>query len=45
MASVQGEAYADLGNLDACERAMDEAQKVTHLPGPVHNAGWLRLDG
>jgi hypothetical protein len=42
---VQAEAYANLRNLDACERAMDEAQKVTHLPGPVQNAGWLRFDG
>ncbi|MFF0205811.1 helix-turn-helix transcriptional regulator [Streptomyces sp. NPDC005017] len=45
VASVQAEAYANLRNLDACERAMDEAQKVTHLPGPVQNAGWLRFDG
>jgi transcriptional regulator with XRE-family HTH domain len=45
VASVQAEAYANLQNLDACERAMDEAQKVTHLSGSVHNAGWLRFDG
>ncbi|MET9119930.1 helix-turn-helix transcriptional regulator [Streptomyces sp. NPDC004528] len=45
VASVQAEAFANLGNLDACERALDEAQEVAHLPTPAHNAGWLRFDG
>ncbi|MDO0912682.1 helix-turn-helix transcriptional regulator [Streptomyces sp. DT2A-34] len=45
VASVQAEAYAGLGNLSACERALDEAEKVTDLGGPFHNGGWLRFDG
>ncbi|NSC21325.1 helix-turn-helix transcriptional regulator [Streptomyces albus subsp. chlorinus] len=45
VASVQAEAHANLGDMDACQRALDEAQKVTDLPGPVHNGGWLRFDG
>ncbi|WP_030945493.1 helix-turn-helix transcriptional regulator [Streptomyces sp. NRRL S-646] len=45
VASVQAEAYAGLGNLSACERALDEAEKVTDLSGPFHNGGWLRFDG
>ncbi|WP_435279756.1 helix-turn-helix transcriptional regulator [Streptomyces sp. 1222.5] len=45
VASVQAETYANLGDLTACERAMDEAQEVASLPTPVHNAGWLRFDG
>lgn len=45
VASVQAEAYAALGNLSACERALDEAEKVTDLSGPAHNGGWLRFDG
>ncbi|MFI7410926.1 hypothetical protein ACIBU0_19910 [Streptomyces sp. NPDC049627] len=45
VASVQAEAYAGLGNLSACERALDEAEKVTDLSGPAHNGGWLRFDG
>ncbi|MEU2854107.1 helix-turn-helix transcriptional regulator [Streptomyces syringium] len=45
VASVQAEAYAGLGNFDACERALDEAQHVAQLSGLVHNGGWLRFDG
>ncbi|MCX5055948.1 helix-turn-helix transcriptional regulator [Streptomyces sp. NBC_00452] len=45
VASVQAEAYAGLGNLSACERALDEAEKVTSLSGSAHNGGWLRFDG
>lgn len=45
VASVQAEVYANLRNQTACERAMEEAQKVSDLPAPVHNAGWLRFDG
>ncbi|WP_128433812.1 helix-turn-helix transcriptional regulator [Streptomyces cyaneus] len=45
VASVQAEAYAGLGNLAACERALDEAEKVTDLSGLAHNGGWLRFDG
>ncbi|MBB6421954.1 helix-turn-helix transcriptional regulator [Streptomyces sp. AK010] len=45
IASVQAEAYAGLGDLPACERALDEAEKVTDMTGPIHNDGWLRFDG
>jgi len=45
VASVQAEAHASLGDLDACRRALDEAEKVADLSGPVHNGGWLRFDG
>ncbi len=45
VAAVQAEAYAGLGDLSACERALDEAEKVTGLSGAAHNGGWLRFDG
>ncbi|MFC9058433.1 helix-turn-helix transcriptional regulator [Streptomyces sp. NPDC057074] len=45
VAAVQAEAYAGLGDLSACERALDEAEKVTGLSGPAHNGGWLRFNG
>lgn len=45
VASVQAEACAGLGNLDACERAMDRAEAVRDVAtGSVHG-GWLRFDG
>lgn len=45
VASVQAEAYAGLGDLDACERAMDRAEAVRDLPTDSANGGWLRFDG
>ncbi|MEU7634650.1 helix-turn-helix transcriptional regulator [Streptomyces sp. NPDC039016] len=45
VASVQAEVYAGLQNLGACERALDEAQRVADLATPVHTGGWLRFDG
>ncbi|WP_307665935.1 helix-turn-helix domain-containing protein [Streptomyces sp. V1I1] len=45
IASVQAEAHAGLGDLYACERALDEAEKVSDLGRPAHNGGWLRFDG
>ncbi|MFD3814059.1 helix-turn-helix transcriptional regulator [Streptomyces rubiginosohelvolus] len=45
VASVQAEAYATLGDLDACERAMDRAETVRDLTGVSANGGWLRFDG
>jgi len=45
VASVQAEAYAGLGDLTACERALDQAEKVIDLGGRAHNGGWLRFDG
>ncbi|GGP31465.1 hypothetical protein GCM10018980_65800 [Streptomyces capoamus] len=44
-AAVQAEAYAWLGDFDACEEALDEAEKVSNLGGEVSNGGWLRFDG
>ncbi|MEU1051734.1 helix-turn-helix domain-containing protein [Streptomyces sp. NPDC005876] len=44
-AAVQAEAFAWLGDFDACEEALDEAEKVTDLGGQVLNGGWLRFDG
>ncbi|MFI6687919.1 transcriptional regulator [Streptomyces sp. NPDC050485] len=45
VAAVQAEAFAGLGDLDACNRALDTAEQVHSLNGPVHNGGWLRFDG
>ncbi|MGW5130918.1 helix-turn-helix transcriptional regulator [Streptomyces sp. NPDC004135] len=44
-AAVQAEAFAWLGDFDACEEALDEAEKVANLNGRVSNGGWLRFDG
>ncbi|KOX07063.1 hypothetical protein ADL04_05230 [Streptomyces sp. NRRL B-3648] len=44
-AAVQAEAFAWLGDFDACEEALDEAEKVASLSGQVSNGGWLRFDG
>ncbi|MBV2355995.1 helix-turn-helix transcriptional regulator [Streptomyces sp. J2-1] len=45
VASVQAEAYAGLGDLDACERAMERAEAVRELAGGGVPGGWLRFDG
>ncbi|WP_199185581.1 helix-turn-helix domain-containing protein [Streptomyces carminius] len=45
VAAVQAEAFAGLGDLTACERALGEAEKVVSLVGTVQNGGWLRFDG
>ncbi|MFD7664485.1 helix-turn-helix transcriptional regulator [Streptomyces sp. NPDC059788] len=45
VASVQAEAYAGLGDLEACERAMDRAEAVRGLSGSSAEGGWLRFDG
>lgn len=45
VASVQAEAYAGLGRLTACERALDEAEKVADLADFTPCSGWLRFDG
>ncbi|MCP9958668.1 helix-turn-helix domain-containing protein [Streptomyces sudanensis] len=44
-ASVQAQAYAGLGDLAACERALDHAEQVRELPPGSANGGWLRFDG
>ncbi|MEU3767982.1 hypothetical protein AB0E55_23265 [Amycolatopsis keratiniphila] len=45
VAAVQAETFAGLGDLDACQRALDTAAEVQHLSGQMHNGGWLRFDG
>ncbi|MFD9164626.1 helix-turn-helix transcriptional regulator [Streptomyces sp. NPDC059558] len=45
VASVQAEAFAGLGDLTACERALDRAEKVRDLTAGSTNGGWLRFDG
>ncbi|GAA2420775.1 hypothetical protein GCM10010433_20580 [Streptomyces pulveraceus] len=46
VAAVQAQAYAAMGDLDACGQALDEAEKVHALDdGHSHNGGWLRFDG
>ncbi|MGY1436493.1 helix-turn-helix transcriptional regulator [Streptomyces reniochalinae] len=45
VAAVQAEAHAGLGDLERCERALDEAEKVLDLGTHAHNGGWLRFDG
>ncbi|MFJ3902221.1 helix-turn-helix transcriptional regulator [Streptomyces sp. NPDC090025] len=46
VAAVQAQAYAAVGDLDACNRALDEAEKVHTLDGAHSgNGGWLRFDG
>lgn len=45
VAAVQAETYAGLGDLNACQRALDTAEQVVELPGRIHNGGWLRFDG
>ncbi|MFF2145202.1 helix-turn-helix transcriptional regulator [Kitasatospora sp. NPDC058190] len=45
VAAVQAEAFAGLGDLDSCNRALEFAGQVHSLSGQVHNGGWLRFDG
>ncbi|WP_333769312.1 helix-turn-helix transcriptional regulator [Streptomyces sp. IBSBF 2435] len=44
VAAVQAQVYAGLGDLDACNRALDQAQEVHRLNDPSPG-GWLRFDG
>jgi tetratricopeptide (TPR) repeat protein len=45
VAAVQAEVFAGLGDLDACNKALDKAESVQALTGQVQNGGWLRFDG
>ncbi|WP_245617404.1 hypothetical protein [Amycolatopsis taiwanensis] len=45
VAAVQAQTYAGVGDIAACERALDEAERVTQLSGQVHTSGWLRFEG
>lgn len=44
VAVVQAQAFAGLGDLAACQRALDVAGEVHGLSGDIHNGGWLRFD-
>jgi tetratricopeptide (TPR) repeat protein len=43
--SVQAQAFAGLGQLAACQRALDAAEQVRELSDDSSNGGWLRFDG
>jgi hypothetical protein len=45
ISAVQGQTFAGLGDLDACQRALDDSEQVHHLNGGDLNRGWLRFDG
>ncbi|GAA0974603.1 hypothetical protein GCM10009555_031090 [Acrocarpospora macrocephala] len=45
VAAVRANAFAGLGELDACARQLDNAEHVLGLNGPVTRSGWLRFDG
>lgn len=45
VSSVQAQAFAGLGELTACQRALDIAERVCELSGDASNGGWLRFDG
>lgn len=45
VASVQAQTCAGLGQLSACQRALETAEHVTQLRGTVHTSGWLRFEG
>ena len=45
VSAVQAEASAGLGDLTACERALEQAEQVGGLGGESQTGGWLRFDG
>ncbi len=45
VASVQAQAFAGLGDLPGCQRALDAAARVRTLGKDAHNGGWMRFDG
>ena len=45
VAVVQAQTFAGLGDVDACQRALDVAEQVHNLRGEIQNGGWLRFDG
>lgn len=45
VAILQAQTYAELGDLEACNRALDIAATVHQLPDEAHNGGWLRFNG
>ena len=45
VAAVQAQTYAGLGNLPACQRALDRAEQVAGLDDKAPATGWLRFEG
>lgn len=45
VATVQAQAFAGLGEVDACRRTLDVAEQVNGLSDDASNGGWLRFDG
>jgi transcriptional regulator with XRE-family HTH domain len=45
VSAVQAQAFAGLGDMSACTRALDKAQAVQSLTSNPHHGGWLRFDG
>ncbi|KAA5825463.1 helix-turn-helix domain-containing protein [Saccharopolyspora hirsuta] len=45
VAAVQAQTYAGLGNLPACQRALDKAEQVATLDTKAPATGWLRFEG
>ncbi|MGH3869836.1 MAG: helix-turn-helix transcriptional regulator [Pseudonocardiaceae bacterium] len=45
VSAVQAHAFAGLGEVDACRRALDVAEEVNGLSDDASNGGWLRFDG
>lgn len=44
VAAVQAQTFAGIGDLAACERALDTAEQVAHIGDP-QPCGWLRFEG
>jgi tetratricopeptide (TPR) repeat protein len=44
VSSVQAQAFAGLGELAACQRALDVAEQVRELSDDASNGGWLRFN-
>ncbi|MEV3856097.1 helix-turn-helix transcriptional regulator [Streptomyces sp. NPDC050095] len=44
VAAVQAQAFAGLGDLSSCQRALDKAEEVRDLSPAAANGGWLRYD-
>ncbi|MFI0464337.1 helix-turn-helix domain-containing protein [Saccharopolyspora sp. 5N102] len=45
VAAVQAQTFAGLGNLPACQRALDKAEQVVNLDNKAPATGWLRFEG
>ncbi|WP_412544561.1 transcriptional regulator [Longispora sp. K20-0274] len=45
VSAVRAQTFAGLGDLKACQRALDDAERVHELTGQIHTDGWLRFDG